>query len=344
MLNAKYDALKEERQAKYAGINVFVKNLGDTVDDDKLRTAFSAYGSISSARVMKDSETGASKGFGFVCFTTPEEASKALAEGNGKMVGGKPVYVALAQRKDARRAVLEQQHAQVRASQGMGGPLGPGGRGMLPGGMPIGAPGAGGLAPYSNVSAQQALYYQQQQAAIARGGGNFAYGNVVRGGPQGGPQGNMRGVPSGARGAAGGANLTLQQQQQMMIAMQQQQQMAGMQQQQGGRGARPQQGGRQQQQQHMNGSPQQQQRGAVPAQPATLTPSVLAAATPELQKNLLGERLYPLISSSQPQLAGKITGMLLEMDNGELLHLLESPEALTAKVDEALAVLEAASK
>jgi hypothetical protein len=42
---------------------------------------------------------------------------------------------------------------------------------------------------------------------------------------------------------------------------------------------------------------------------------MLAAAPPEQQKQLLGERLFPLVANVQPDLAGKITGMLLEMDN-----------------------------
>ena len=82
-----------------------------------------------------------------------------------------------------------------------------------------------------------------------------------------------------------------------------------------------------------------QAQGAVPAE-QPLTAAVLAAATPAQQKNMIGERLYPLIVRTHQQLAGKITGMLLEMDNTELLLLLESGEALNEKVNEALAVLD----
>lgn len=65
----------------------------------------------------------------------------------------------------------------------------------------------------------------------------------------------------------------------------------------------------------------------------------LASASPEEQKTLLGEALYPQIMQRQPELAGKITGMILELDNTEILHLLESPEALNEKVQEAIKVL-----
>lgn len=67
---------------------------------------------------------------------------------------------------------------------------------------------------------------------------------------------------------------------------------------------------------------------------------MLANATPQEQKQILGERLYPMIERMHPSLAGKITGMLLEIENSELLHMIEDHEALKAKVEEAVAVLQ----
>ncbi|XP_055106766.1 polyadenylate-binding protein 4 [Symphalangus syndactylus] len=72
-----------------------------------------------------------------------------------------------------------------------------------------------------------------------------------------------------------------------------------------------------------------------------LTAFMLAAAHPQEQKQMLGERLFPLIQRMHSNLAGKITGMLLEIHNSELLHMLEFPESLHSKVDEAVAVLRA---
>lgn len=54
---------------------------------------------------------------------------------------------------------------------------------------------------------------------------------------------------------------------------------------------------------------------------------------------MLGEQLYPLVDQLEHDCAGKVTGMLLEMDQTEVLHLIESPEALKAKVAEAMDVL-----
>merc|ERR1712013_821025 len=68
----------------------------------------------------------------------------------------------------------------------------------------------------------------------------------------------------------------------------------------------------------------QQQRAASPASmpgQEPLTASLLATASASEQKQMIGERLFPLVQDHQPHLAGKITGMLLEIDNSELLNM-----------------------
>jgi polyadenylate-binding protein len=100
------------------GVNLYVKNLDDSVSDVKLTEEFAKFGSITSAVVMKD-EKGASKGFGFVCYGTPEEANRALNEMNNKKIWSKPLYVSFAQRKEERRAHLEAQYRMPRPPRPM---------------------------------------------------------------------------------------------------------------------------------------------------------------------------------------------------------------------------------
>ncbi|CCD24269.1 polyadenylate-binding protein NDAI_0C06100 [Naumovozyma dairenensis CBS 421] len=107
-LKKQYEASRLEKMAKYQGVNLFIKNLDDSIDDEKLKEEFAPYGNITSVRVMR-TENGKSRGFGFVCFSTPEEATKAITEKNQQIVAGKPLYVAIAQRKDVRRSQLAQQ-------------------------------------------------------------------------------------------------------------------------------------------------------------------------------------------------------------------------------------------
>lgn len=404
-LRAKFEAEKMERISKFQGVNLYVKNLDDGVTDDMLRTEFATMGTITSARVMKDLKDGRSRGFGFVCYSTPEEATRAVNEMNGKLLNGKPIFVALAQRKEVRRAQLEARHATRGGPGGMGGPGGPQG-GMMrggPGGMQ-GGPGGmgggqGGPGGYQGGGPGMPMYMQRpggapggmQPAYPMMGGQPMMGGPGGRGGPgrpggypmmqgggqqqraypmpqyggmpppqgggrgRGGPQGRGgrggRGPQGQMQGRGGGPGRGPQGQQQGIKFNQQVRNQPG--------GAPPPGQGGQQQQPPMQGqappAPQQAgqappppQGGAPPAQggappPANeaLTASALASASPDMQKNMIGERLYPLIHQSQPDLAGKITGMLLEMDNSELLHLLESPDALGAKIQEALQVLEA---
>lgn len=167
-LRKQHEAARVEKASKYQGVNLYVKNLDDDVDDEKLREIFAASGTITSAKVMRDSglergdspdkekgkenkkdsekegsdedsdkkdeekedggkkdtkstkrPVGKSKGFGFVCFSNPDEATKAVTELNGKMVNGKPLYVALAQRKDVRKSQVRVLFASTIMAHGL---------------------------------------------------------------------------------------------------------------------------------------------------------------------------------------------------------------------------------
>lgn len=399
-LRKSYEAARLEKASKYQGVNLYIKNLDDDVDDEKLRQMFAEFGPITSAKVMRDTpqegeeevkdqekdkenkkeaeneaesaesaekkaekkadkKLGKSKGFGFVCFSNPDDATKAVAEMNQRMINNKPLYVALAQRKDVRKSQLE---ASIQARNELR--------------MRQAAAAAGMPQQYM----QPPVFYApgQQPGFIPQGGRGMPFPQPGMPLPQGGrpgqfpgyPQQGGRNVPQGIPPNMYGLPGQFPPQfgqpgtPQFMAAMQQAQQAALA----GGRGGAPQ-GGRG----NIAGMPPNVQ-GGMPGYPpnnrqgmgrnnnagrngnfnnqaprdnaananATNAPSMLqsqlAAAQPAQQKQILGELIFPKIQAINSELAGKITGMLLEMDNSELVNLIEDEAALKAKVDEALAV------
>ncbi|RUS15201.1 hypothetical protein BC937DRAFT_92759 [Endogone sp. FLAS-F59071] len=82
--------------------NLYIKNLDLNIKSSDLFNNFRKFGRIISARVMNNPITGQSKGFGFVSFSKPEEASKALAEMNQKLVMSKQIVVAYHEPKKPR--------------------------------------------------------------------------------------------------------------------------------------------------------------------------------------------------------------------------------------------------
>lgn len=337
-LRRSYEAAKQEKMSKYQGVNLYIKNLEDDVDDEKLRAEFEPFGTITSCKVMRD-DKGTSKGFGFVCFSSPDEATKAVAEMNNKMIGTKPLYVSLAQRREVRRQQLESQIAQrnqIRMQQAaaagmpggyMNGPMyyppGPGpfppqGRGMMysqPGMMPPRprySPNNGQVAgmpvpaPYPAPPPGQGYPIPPNYSRQPRRGPPSP--TLPNGAP---PRANGPPAPAPAPATNAAPSTT----------------------------TRPAAGPTPAAPRAPAQQPAPRSAGGQPDLP-NITPAALANASPMEQKQMLGEVIYMRIASSQPELAGKITGMLLEMDNSELVHLLESNDALNAKVNEALSVLQ----
>eukprot|EP00249_Psilotum_nudum_P003632 c17097_g1_i1 orf=426-992(-) len=78
---------------------LFVGGLSWGTDDEGLRDAFSSFGEVIDARVITDRETGRSRGFGFVRFTSVAEAEAAAEQMNGRSLGGRNVRVNFATEK-----------------------------------------------------------------------------------------------------------------------------------------------------------------------------------------------------------------------------------------------------
>lgn len=83
-------------------MNLYVSNLPYTLTDEELQGEFAAFGTVSSARLVKDRETGRSRGFGFVEMPVEAEALTAINALNAKEVGGRPLRVVEARPKEDR--------------------------------------------------------------------------------------------------------------------------------------------------------------------------------------------------------------------------------------------------
>jgi len=306
-LKKQHEAARIEKLSKSQGVNLFIKNLDDSIDDEKLREEFQSFGTITSVKVMTD-EAGKSKGFGFVSFSSPEEASRAISEMNQHMLAGKPLYVALAQRKDVRRSQLEQQiqarnqlrMQQAAAAGGLPGQFIPTPfmYGQQPGFLPPGARGPMGAPnPQFMMQPRPGQGLPPQQAGQWPGARQLPNGQPVYGIPQGFEQ-----FPQGGRGG-------------------------------------PNRGGFRGGQRPRNQGPEGVAGSNIP-QLAQILPTV-----PEpQQKRLLGEELYARIvatgKAQEPESAGKITGMMLDLDNQEILSLLENDDLFKQHFDDAFQAYE----
>lgn len=83
-------------------MNLYVSNLPYTTTDEELQREFAAFGNVSSARVVKDRETGRSRGFGFVEMPVESEALTAINALNAKEIGGRALRVIEARPKEER--------------------------------------------------------------------------------------------------------------------------------------------------------------------------------------------------------------------------------------------------
>ena len=80
-------------------MNIFIAGLNYSISDSELSELFAAYGEVSSARVIKDRQTGRSKGYGFAEMTDDEAAKKAIEELNGQEIKGRAIVVSEARPK-----------------------------------------------------------------------------------------------------------------------------------------------------------------------------------------------------------------------------------------------------
>jgi len=294
-------ARKYDQTHKHNGVSLYIKNLDDSIDEGSLNDLFSKYGRTISTRVMRD-KNGHSRGFGFVTFSNVEEARNAITELHNTTIWGKPLKVYLAVPADQRKA--QNQANPFFSRPGM--PYPP----MF--GVPMYMQPnqvSGGPRPFSMMQVMQRPS-QHRPPVPVRGYPIPSY-SMNQFNPSGQPFPNTNQFPQQPH-----PHPTHQHPQQ----------------------PHPQQ--MQRKPRTAKSMPNQRNQRQIIHGNEPLTSQILTSVSEEQRKLLIGERLYPKIAELCPESAPKVTGMLLEMDNTELLHLLETDASLQQKVEEALNVLQ----
>jgi RNA recognition motif-containing protein len=85
-------------------MNIYVSNLGFNFQDEDLKNLFTAYGEVTSAKVIMDRVSNQSRGFGFVEMSDDTAAAKAITELNGTMADGRPIKVSEARPKEEKNS------------------------------------------------------------------------------------------------------------------------------------------------------------------------------------------------------------------------------------------------
>ncbi|XP_062304848.1 polyadenylate-binding protein 1-like, partial [Osmerus eperlanus] len=349
---------RKERQAERFGscakfTNIYIKNFGQDVDEQKLTEVFSKYGKITSVCVMKD-ENGKSRGFGFVNFERHEDAQKAVDDMKGMQISGKLIYVGRAQKRLERQSKLKRWFQQNQERQ---------------------AERFGSCAKFTNIYIKNfgqdvdeqkltevfskygkitSVCVMKDENGKSRG---FGFVNFERHEDAQKAVDDMKGMQiSGKLIYVGRAQKRLERQSKLKRWFQQNQ----------ARMTCP-----SKQLQHMSAQIHSKTKAQVKVQTLTqenaqvetqpkqvltqplvhlltntqpsayvwgkepLTASTLASTPLHYQNPKLGVSLISIIHKFQPHLAEKLTGMFLEMENDEVIHLLGSPQALHSKINQA---------
>lgn len=355
-LREKFATLREQE----ANRNLYVKGLLDSVDDEQLKAVFSSVGTVQSCRVMRE-RNNVSKGFGFVLYETEVNAQKAIETFHTKEIHGigGPLHVAIAKKKTRaereaqaeRRLQREQRrnnphnphnpHMNKRGpnmqnnrfamngnqnayTNRMGGgpwvqhPYNNNMPAHMPANMPANMPGTpygygGPNGNWTPTSINSGFGYPSTPAGQppTPSGSNFAgatftaptngYGMPSYGrGPMAGIPSLMPGFPAMSGNPSTATSPT------------------------------------------SIGGPPNGFGGGMALDPNGVAQIMACRSTPKEQKQLIGEKIFRIIEQKGGenfQQAGKITGMLLEMETSALINLLHQPNNLEKKIDQAADVL-----